>query len=50
MVFIDDGIMLWCVGIRYVQYVLLGTVLQYCITGGTLCVHYVVVNHTSKFL
>ena len=24
MVFIDDVIMLWCVGIRYVQYVLLG--------------------------
>ena len=41
MVFIDDGIMLWCVGIRYVQYVLLE---------GTLCVYYVVVKYMSKFL
>ena len=41
MVFIDDVIMLWCVGIRYVQYVLLG---------GTLCVYDVVVNYLRKFL
>ena len=41
MVFVDDGIMLWCVCIRDILYVLLG---------GTLCVHYVVVNNMTKFL